>query len=232
MEKIKAVLFDLDGTLLPMDNDVFVKAYFKALVNELAPRGYEPKKLVDSVWAGTRAMVANDGSQKNEDVYWKTFSDIYGAEALAEKERLEEFYKTDFNVVSESCGFDPAALQCVKAIKEMGIKLVLATNPVFPAVATRARMRWAGLSEDDFEFVTSYENSTYAKPNPKYYSEILEKLGVPPQNALMVGNDVGEDMIASELGLYVFLTDACLINKVGKDVSSYPKGGFSELLDI
>ena len=40
---IKTVLFDLDGTLLPMDQDNFVKAYFKNLAIKLAPHGYDPQ---------------------------------------------------------------------------------------------------------------------------------------------------------------------------------------------
>ena len=33
---IKAVLFDLDGTLLPMDQDIFVKSYFGLLAKKLS----------------------------------------------------------------------------------------------------------------------------------------------------------------------------------------------------
>ena len=58
--KITTVLFDLDGTLLPMDQDLFTKGYFKLLAAKLAPYGYEPKQLIDAVWAGTAAMLKND----------------------------------------------------------------------------------------------------------------------------------------------------------------------------
>ena len=43
MVMIKTILFDLDGTLLPMDQDAFTKAYFKSLSEYLLPFGYEPK---------------------------------------------------------------------------------------------------------------------------------------------------------------------------------------------
>lgn len=52
---IKNILFDLDGTLLPMDMEKFTQGYFKRLVAKAAPRGYEPEKLIKSVWAGTAA---------------------------------------------------------------------------------------------------------------------------------------------------------------------------------
>ena len=58
---ITTVLFDLDGTLLPMDQEIFVKTYFSLLAKKLAPHGYEPEALINAVWAGTRAMVKNTG---------------------------------------------------------------------------------------------------------------------------------------------------------------------------
>ena len=64
--KLTTILFDLDGTLLPIDNDAFTKGYFKLLAVKLAPHGYEPKQLVDAIWAGTAAMVKNDGTKSNE----------------------------------------------------------------------------------------------------------------------------------------------------------------------
>ena len=46
----------------------------------------------------------------------------------------------------------------------------------------------------------------------------------------MVGNDADEDMIAETLGMRVFLLTDCLINRNGKDISRYPSGDFTELL--
>ena len=75
---IKAVLFDLDGTLLPMDQDVFVKAYFSGIAAKLAPFGYEPKALIDAIWAGTVKMIKNDGRITNEEAFWNCFISVYG----------------------------------------------------------------------------------------------------------------------------------------------------------
>ena len=106
---------------------------------------------------------------------------------------------------------------------------VLATNPIFPAVATENRMKWAGLVPEDFEWYTTYENSCHSKPNPQYYLDILTQIGCKPEECVMVGNDVDEDMIAETLGLKVFLLTDCLINKSGQDIAKYPHGGFEEL---
>jgi len=76
---------------------------------------------------------------------------------------------------------------------------------------------------------TTYENSHYCKPNLRYYEEVCAKLNVSPAECLMVGNDVGEDMIAQQLGMQVFLLSDCLINKANENVSVYPHGDFNAL---
>lgn len=229
---IKTVLFDLDGTLLPMDQDEFIKSYFSLLAAKLAPRGYDSKKLIQSIWTGTMAMIANDGSSNNEDAFWRVFADIYGPDALMDKPFIDGFYSQEFIGAKAVCGFSPMAKEIVETLKAAGKTVVLATNPIFPAVATENRIRWAGLSPEDFALYTTYENSSYCKPNPKYYTEILEKIGARPEECLMVGNDVAEDMIARKLGMEVFLLTDCLINKNDEDISAYPHGGFPELRDF
>lgn len=227
--KIKAVLFDLDGTLLPMDQDEFVKAYFKLLAARMAPKGYEPGELVDCIWAGTKAMIKNDGSCRNEEAFWRCFEEKYGEEAMKDKPYIDAFYAGDFGKAKVTCGYNKASAEVIRELQEREVPVILATNPIFPAVATENRIRWAGLEPEDFLLYTTYENSHYCKPNPKYYQEILKKAGFLPQECLMVGNDVQEDMVAASLGMKVFLLTDCLINKEGKDISVFPHGGFEEL---
>ncbi len=228
--KYQAILFDLDGTLLPMDQDVFVKAYFSRLAKKLAPLGYEPEKLIQAIWAGTGAMVKNDGKRTNEEVFWETFTGIFGAESRKDEPTFADFYANEFQQVRESCGFTPKAKETIKAIKALGCRVILATNPIFPAIATESRMSWAGLDRSDFELYTTYENSSFSKPNPAYYQEILGKLGLEAGECLMVGNDVTEDGAAATLGMDVFFLPACLINKEGRDISACPQGDFDDLL--
>ena len=229
-KNIKAIFFDLDGTLLPMDQEVFAKAYFGALVKNLATRGYAPDALIKTVWAGTEAMIKNDGSVTNEEAFWQTFCSSFGEGAIKEREALEDFYKTDFEAVKKSVGFLPSAKHTVDKLSSLGIRLILATNPIFPAVATHARIRWAGLEREKFEYVTTYENSHFAKPNLAYYREILSATGLSADECLMVGNDAHEDMVAEELGMRVFLLTECLINKTGKDLAKYPSGNLDDLM--
>lgn len=102
---IKAVLFDPDGTLLPMDQDVFVKAYFSGIAAKLAPFGYEPKALIDTIWAGTVNMIKNDGHITNEEAFWNCFASIYGEKALTDVSLFEKFYEEDFDAVKNVCGY-------------------------------------------------------------------------------------------------------------------------------
>lgn len=229
--KLRCVLFDLDGTLLPMDQDEFTKAYFHLLAEKLAPLGYEPKALVDAIWAGTAAMVKNDGQCSNEEAFWNRFARIYGPRVVEEKPVFEEFYANEFQQARAVCGFTPQAAEAVMQIKAWGYTVALATNPIFPAIATESRIRWAGLRPEDFALCTTYENIGYSKPNPAYYSEIASRLGVAPESCLMVGNDAQEDTAAALVGMKVFLLTDCLINKEERDISTYPQGSFAQLLD-
>ena len=228
--EIKNVLFDLDGTLLPMDMERFTNGYFQLLTEKMAPLGYDPKALIDAVWAGTAAMVKNDGSRLNEEAFWAKFAQAFGAEALADQPVFEAFYANEFQRARQFCGYDPLAAQAVEAVKASGRRVVLATNPIFPAAGTRVRLGWTGLSPEDFALCTTYETSHWCKPSLGYYREILDTLGLTPEECLMVGNDAEEDMVARELGMEVFLLTDCLINREGRDLSPYPRGGFGDLM--
>lgn len=226
---MKTVLFDLDGTLLPMDQEEFIKAYLGSLATKMVPHGYDPDKLIQCIWAGTKAMVANDGSTTNEERFWQTFSTLYEKDVQKDEHLFDDFYHNEFQFVSFSCGHTHLSGDLITWLKGKGCRCVLATNPIFPAVATGARMQWAGIKAADFDLVTTYENSRFCKPNLDYYRELLEKIGEVPENCIMVGNDVAEDMIAKKLGMQVFLLTDCMINKNNEDISQYPHGGFQTL---
>lgn len=229
---ITTILFDLDGTLLPMDQDKFIGAYVAGLTRKAAPRGYDPKQMPGYIWKATGAMYANDGSHTNEDVFWNTFSMLCGRNAKEDIALFEDFYRNEFQELRNTCGNDPRAKEAIRAIKEMGFRVALATNPLFPSIATQSRVRWAGLEPEDFELVTTYEDSRHCKPSLAYYQDVMNALGVQPAECVMVGNDVGEDMVAQKLGIRVFLLTDCLINKAGAHISTYPQGSFPELMEF
>lgn len=224
------ILFDLDGTLLPMQQEEFTMAYFDRLSKKLAPYGYEPKRLIDGVWQSTKAMVMNNGKQTNEQVFWKEFAGIFGDKVYSDADKFDEFYETDFDKLKSHCSYNEQANQTIQTLKEKGFTLVLASNPIFPMAAQKKRMLWAGVNPDDFALITSYENSHYCKPNPLYYKEIIEKIGVKPGDCLMVGNDTTEDAAAMPVGVDFFLLTDCLLNNERKDISKYSRGSFMQLL--
>lgn len=228
---IKAILFDLDGTLLPMDDESFTNDYFSSLVKKVSPLGYDSEKLVYGVWSGTKSMIQNDGTNLNEHVFWSEFTKIMGDEILNHKHLFDEYYEKEFQLLSKSCGYNSKSKEVVDKVKDMGYRVVLATNPVFPEAATVSRIKWAGLTPEDFELYTTYENIGYCKLNPKYYEDILMKIGCKPEECLMVGNNAKEDMIAQTIGMNVFLLTDYLVNKEEKDISQYPSGSYEELLE-
>lgn len=228
---IKAILFDLDGTLLPMQQDEFTTAYFDILSKKLSTYGYESQHLIAGVWHGTKAMLKNNGIQTNEQVFWKEFAKLFSDKVYDDIEKFNAFYETDFDNLKSYCGFNEQANKTVQELKGKGFTLVLASNPVFPLTAQRKRMLWAGIKPDDFALITAYENSCYCKPNPLYFKEISEKIGVKPSECLVVGNDTTEDAAATLIGADFFLLTNCLLNKERKDISQYPRGSFVQLLN-
>lgn len=226
---ITTVLFDLDGTLLPMDNDEFTKYYFKFLCEKLAPYGFDSEELIQAIWTGTAAMVKNDGSQTNESAFWKRFAAVLGDRVNTYRPVFEDFYRNEFNSAMNVCGKNQALIDLIHDLKERSYRIALATNPIFPAIATENRIRWAGLEPSDFELYTTYENIGYTKPNPAYYREILNRMQVRADETVMVGNDATEDMAAQDVGMQVFLLTDCLLNRANKDISVYPHGDATAL---
>ena len=93
---ITTILFDLDGTLLPMDQDTFAKAYINGLTVAAEPIGYSPMILSTAIMAGTAAMVKNNGEQTNEDIFWHVLEKTYGESIQNDRQLFDEFYATDF----------------------------------------------------------------------------------------------------------------------------------------
>ena len=225
----KCILFDMDGTLLPMDADTFARCYFKLLTKKMLPKGYEPDDIIRGVNAGITAMQPNDGSRPNAEVFWEQFAKTIGDRVLDDQALFDEFYYVEFQRISSSCGYTPRAKETIELCKELGYRVAIATEPIFPLSAMESRLRWAGVDPASVEFITSYETSTYCKPELGYFREVAERLGVQPEECAMVGNDVGEDMPAEELGMKVFLLTDCLINKEDVDVDRWPNGDYGKL---
>ncbi len=200
----KAILFDLDGTLLKHDmrND-FIPHYFALLSAHMA-EWIPPAKLAPSIMRGSDAMTANDGSRTNEDAFAEVFYPLVGYPREEMEPRFMDFYARVFPSLRQYTASKPEARLAVQTAFDKGYDVVIATNPHFPALATQHRLAWAGVEDFPYRKVTSYENSHFAKPSLGYYREILDELGCKPEEALVVG-DEAMDMVAARLGCATFL---------------------------
>ena len=237
---MNTILFDLDGTLLPMDIRGFTDTYFKALTGRFSRMGVSTESFKHAMIHAIGAMKSNDGFLTNEDCFWNTFSrsisddgnPISKGDLKLFKKEFENFYRKDFFVTRLNTTATPVAKECVRMLKNKGYRLVVATDPIFPEEATIERIRWADLDENDFELITSMENSCFCKPNLNYYRKVLQMIGVTADECMMVGNDVTEDMCALKLGIDVFLIDECLINKQNIDVTDFKKGDWKTFREL
>lgn len=226
--KYKAILFDLDGTLLPMDQDEFTKGYFSLLIKKVAPYGFSAETLFPAMWKGVAAMTANDGRRKNCEVFWEAFSGVLGHWVYDHIPVFDSFYENEFYGAAAFTSPTEKARLAVALARKKAEKVVLATNPLFPIEAVKARLDWAKTDINEFDLVTNYSNCSFCKPNKKYYLEISEKLGVLPCECLMIGNDAAEDAIAAmQAGMSAFLLTDCLICKT--DMPNCPSGDFDAL---
>ena len=230
MKKITTVLFDLDGTLIRMDQDEFIRLYFVSILGKLGSLGYDTSVMRTALEGAVVATLRNDGSLSNEERFWETFEALSGKADVVRRE-IDSYYEQEFNsVIDATCEAYDRVGEVLTRVKKKGLRSILATNPLFPMVATHARIRLGKMSADDFEYITAYENSSYCKPDPAYFTELLTKLDISPDECVMIGNDTRDDFSAHALGIPVFVLTECLINTPNVDLSAYPHGGFDELL--
>lgn len=228
----KAILFDMDGTLVPMNTDAFLHGYFKLLYKKLSGFGLDSRTFGQNMLAGVAAMVKNDGSSTNEARFWDVFSRLTGVAKETLNRDCLEFYTNEFQQVKQFTAENPFAVEAVRLARQKAQWVILATNPMFPMVGQETRMSWVGLKPEDFDLVTAYEDECFCKPNPMYFTSICQRLNIPPEECLMIGNDENEDMYAAaQAGLHCWLvTDWQVPSNVHPWTGA--KGTFAETLDM
>lgn len=230
MHAIKAVLFDLDGTLLPMDNDLFIRHYFGDLVSHFPD--IEPGSMARHIMASVEDMAGAPGGPINAEKFKTSFVRRIGRDWTELEPMLTWFYEERFPALGRHFPPNPGARRAYDAARGMGLRIALATNPVFPRRATLARIDWAGFSPEEFEVVTSYEDSCACKPHRAYYDEVLGRMsGLVPADCLMVGNDVREDIApALAMGMRAFFLSDCPLPLDPGEVSCDGAGSWDELI--
>ena len=205
---LKAVLFDLDGTLLDIDLDAFLREYFVALgpvVAEVLGHG-DPRDGLSVVISGTEAMSLPHPGLTNREAFNACFHRLTRADLDLEAYALpfERFYRDVFPGLRKDFGPAAGARRAVELSLELGLQVAIATNPIFPRSAIDERMRWAGIDDLDVSVVTAYENMHSTKPHAAYFLETAGLLTVEPASCLMVGDDRTLDMPASDVGMRTF----------------------------
>ena len=208
---ITTILFDLDGTVLPMDLDVFMQGYFYEM-GKMFQDVIDGKLMAHHIIESTVHMVNNLDDRTNEDKFMTRFSELIDGDLEEYTKRFDEFYDTLFLNVQQTTHQSEMMIKAIKLLKEKGYNLVLATNPLFPMKANHHRIGWAGLTPDDFSYISSLESNKYCKPNLEYYQEVLSTINKSPEECMMVGNDVLEDMVAAKLGIKTYLIEDHLLN--------------------
>lgn len=227
---IKAVLFDLDGTLLRANMKGFIPQYIRGLAAYCADL-VKPKKFEKTLLTIIRDLIhtEGDGFMTNEErVYSRMHQELAIPNSML-RESLTKFKEHGLDKLQEFIQPIPLAGQIVKDCQEKGVPLVLATNPVFPKFMIQARMKWVKLEEDSFTHLTSYENSYYCKPQAGYFLAVANQLGVAPENCLMIGNDLNHDLAATAVGMQTYLVDTWLIDRGGHEWSCDYRGDHGSL---
>ncbi|MEE1003000.1 MAG: HAD-IA family hydrolase [Acutalibacteraceae bacterium] len=225
---MNTILFDLDGTLVPITQEDFSRVYFGLLIQKAKDMNIDTESMKKGLFGGVNAMVNNDGSALNENAFWQVFLSVTKADREATEPIFRDFYANEFKKVKSVMQPTEISKMLIKTLKDKGYRLILATNPLFPIEAVVERMSWVGLTADDFEYITTYENSSYCKPNPKYFADILEKLNLKAEDCLMVGNNTVEDMAAQKAGIKTFLVTDVLENEKNIDISTFENGSLEE----
>lgn len=231
---IKVVAFDLDGTLIDFSIKEFIKAYLKSLYKYLCEHSelaIDEKTFGYGLLQSMEDILKINNESSAYDKFYQALENYFPFDKELMKRLVSEYYQSDFNSLKDLVVGNPYLKKVIEYLKEKNIKMIVATNPLFPHEGILARMQWGDIDSKDFLFVTFGEDFHYIKPDLNYYREIISRLKIQPEELLMVGNDVEEDMCASELGCQTYLVTDCLLSRRENEKNVINKGTSHELYD-
>jgi HAD superfamily hydrolase (TIGR01549 family) len=203
--KIKAVLFDLYGTLAYVENPVTETE----ISEHLFSKGYEvsPQQL-KAAWTFVSFIDYPKYGYKN----WRSyFSKIFWRlKVKVNEETLSAIVKL---LESKPYQLYPDAAGAVIKARENGFKTAIVTT-----IAYFQFKKAIQPIRNYFDFIMTGYEAGCDKTNPKMYRKVLEILNARPEEAVMIGDDVPIDIILpKKLGI-----NAILLNREGKNVE-YPQ---------
>jgi FMN phosphatase YigB (HAD superfamily) len=201
------LLVDLDDTLIKNDINEFLPHYLKAWGRVIAPY-LDPEQFVRRLLAATKVMVANRSPDCTlQEAFDAAFFPRLGMDATQFRQLADEFYAQVYPELRLLTQPAPGAAEFIQAAQLRGYPVMVATNPLFPLTAIEQRLAWAGLPVEQvpFSLIASYETFHFAKPDPAFFAEALGLLGWPEQPAVIVGDDLTNEVAAGhQVGLPVF----------------------------
>ncbi|NVM17305.1 MAG: HAD family hydrolase [Candidatus Lokiarchaeota archaeon] len=230
MKQLKAILFDLDGTLIDVDLKQFIPGYLKLFANSVAHL-IPLKKMVPAILKVSEFINNNDGKISNEEVFSNAFFPIEGYEKDELQPLFNKFYEEDYKELQKFTKKKPEAREVVQTAFNKDYKVVIATTPVFPLTAIEQRLDWAGIGDFPYDLITSIENSYATKPNLLYYQLIFKHLNLSAKECIMVG-DEDKDMVCAKLGSQTFLVNSQNTNLNAKTPEPTYKGNLNDILEF
>ena len=228
----KLIMTDLDCTLLTMNQDLYIKKYVEEIVKLFCEHGYDGKAIAKATMNASMMMLKNDGSRTNKDAFEEGFRDVVGKDADKIIDIFPSVYGDRYDSIRSVTSVNPYAGEIVKLMRKKAQFVVVATQPMFPIEAVKKRLSWTNLSTDSFDYITIYDDSTYSKPNPNYYLEIMDRFSAKPEETLMIGNDVNEDILPCEkIGVDTFLVLDGVINAKNHDTTNIRQGYYKDLIE-
>jgi len=188
---IKAIIFDLDNTLMD-----FMK------VKRVA------------VEAAVEAMIDAGLKMPKEEMVDKIYK-AYGEEGIEDQHIFDkvlerEFGHIDYRILASgiigyrrakegTMSLYPHVHLTLTTLTKMGIKMIIVTDA--PKLPVWMRISALGL-QHYFEHILTYEDTGAKKPSPKPFQMALDILKVKPDEALMVGDWAERDVVgAKQLGM-------------------------------
>lgn len=209
--RIDTILFDLDDTLIKV-NELFRIPL--AIYTSLRFRNYFSPLMFPRIFLeAVEEIKRNKGEDTNFSVFTEYLA-LHSSLGESGKQELIEVIQAsqreDLPKIARYFSPYPGASRSLELAKEKKIRLVLATNPVFPLEVVEFRMRCGGIDPHLFEFISHSQNMSRCKPDPEYYAEVIKKASVDPSHALMIGNDPRNDLPARELGIRTLILNSRL----------------------